>query len=124
MQHSTSTLLPDTSSLSPAIPTSNPSSDLSLSSQPTESVPALRRSTRAYHPPPYLEDYDRNQTSTSAHTSPYHLFLVHSYDSLAPAINVILHDEPKSFVEAVKHMEWRDAMQFEIPALESIKPKH
>ena len=57
-------------------------------------------------------------------TSPHSLNQVLSYDFLAPsyksfAMNIALNVEPKTYGEAVKYAEWRDAMASEITALEA-----
>ena len=101
-----------------------------LSSEPSIPQPS-RKSSRVKQTPGYLHDYHcYHATSTSDPTSsstasgiPYSLSSVLSYDHLSPSqklfsLSVSTLVEPTSYTQAVKHEEWREAMNTEIKALE------
>ncbi|CAL1355789.1 unnamed protein product [Linum trigynum] len=84
---------------------------------PQTAVEALRRSDRVRARPKHLEAYD-----TTVHTVQYPLSAHVSYSRLTPSYRSFLaavtsHDEPRSFSEAVRHPQLREAMIKEIAAL-------
>jgi hypothetical protein len=131
--------------LDPLLPNSPPSSP---SNQNSTSEPCMsstsdilplepyipqpsRKSSRVKQTPGYLHDYHCHlATSTSDPTSssttsgiPYSLSSVLSYNRLSSSkkffsLSVSALVEPTSYTQAVKHEEWREAMNTEIKALE------
>ena len=139
MHESTISLLdPLLSNPSPTSPnkqssTSEPCISSTLDILPSEpSIPQpSRKSSRVKQTPGYLHDYHCHlATSTSDPTSsstasgiPYSLSSVLSYDHLSPSqkffsLSISALVELTSYTQAVKHEEWREAMNTEITALE------
>ncbi|KAL2233050.1 UNVERIFIED_CONTAM: Retrovirus-related Pol polyprotein from transposon RE2 [Sesamum indicum] len=87
-----------------------------LSTSTSENIPAptpsLRRSTRIFHPPTWLNDF----VCPSSHPSSLHSHTP-AYMSFVASLSVL--QEPVSFSEAVKHRESREAMDTELKALEA-----
>ena len=95
-----------------------------------------RRSSRPTKPPRYLHDFhiqhrlqfQMSQSSESATVTslgnPYPLCNFLSYDCLSSphqafTSSISLQTEPKSFLQAFRDKNWRDAMRAEIDALEN-----
>ncbi|KAL0416927.1 UNVERIFIED_CONTAM: Retrovirus-related Pol polyprotein from transposon RE2 [Sesamum latifolium] len=78
---------------------------------PHNTSPPLRRSHRTIHKHVWLNDFVSHHTDSS---------LLHSTNSayLSFVASLSILQEPRSFAEAVKHPEWRKAMEDEIQALE------
>ncbi|KAL0408877.1 UNVERIFIED_CONTAM: Retrovirus-related Pol polyprotein from transposon TNT 1-94 [Sesamum radiatum] len=74
------------------------------------SIP-IRRSHRQKHKPTWLNDFVAHSTDSSL----FHCCNT-TYMSFLASLSML--QEPKSFSEAVKHVEWRDAIQAELDALE------
>ncbi|KAL2225453.1 UNVERIFIED_CONTAM: Retrovirus-related Pol polyprotein from transposon RE1 [Sesamum indicum] len=91
------------SSFEPSIPTSE---------IVPAATPSLRRSTRISHPPTWLNDF----VCSTSHPSSLHSHTP-AYMSFVASLSVL--QEPVSFSEAVKHREWREAMDTELKALEA-----
>ncbi|KAL2240956.1 UNVERIFIED_CONTAM: Retrovirus-related Pol polyprotein from transposon RE1 [Sesamum indicum] len=98
----------DTSSAS--VPSPEPS--LSTSDSSPASVQPLRRSTRIFQRPAWMNDF----VCSSQHPSSLHS-CTPAYISFVASLSVL--QEPKSFSEAVQHKEWREAMDMELQALEA-----
>ncbi|KAL0435055.1 UNVERIFIED_CONTAM: Retrovirus-related Pol polyprotein from transposon RE2 [Sesamum radiatum] len=78
---------------------------------PSTNPPPLRRSNRSTTKPVWLNDF------VSSDLDPTLLHSVNSaYLSFVASLSVV--QEPKSFAEAMKYPEWREAMRAEIDALE------
>ncbi|KAL0401884.1 UNVERIFIED_CONTAM: Retrovirus-related Pol polyprotein from transposon TNT 1-94 [Sesamum latifolium] len=71
----------------------------------------VRRSLRQKQQPVWLNDFVAHSTNSSL----FHCCNT-TYMSFLASLSIL--QEPKSFSEAVKHVEWRDAMQAELDALE------
>ncbi|KAL2244201.1 UNVERIFIED_CONTAM: Retrovirus-related Pol polyprotein from transposon RE1 [Sesamum indicum] len=96
---------PTSSSTAPAT-----TSELQQAGTSSDTRISLRRSTRAIRKPLWLDDFVCQHDSSSLQpTSP-------SYTSFVAALTTIR--EPHSFAEAVKHPEWKAAMDAELQALE------
>lgn len=99
---------------------------------------SLHRSTRPCHKPGYLQEYHCQLAAPSLPSSssnlltgasssssiPYILSSFLSYDKLSLthkifSLFVSSHFEPKSFHQAIKFPQWRDAMQSEITTIEA-----
>ncbi|KAL2242369.1 UNVERIFIED_CONTAM: Retrovirus-related Pol polyprotein from transposon RE1 [Sesamum indicum] len=76
----------------------------------SSSQPLLRRSTRITRKPLWLDDFVCHNNSISL------LPTSASYSSFVASLTTL--QEPRSFAEAVKHPEWRAAMDAELEALE------
>lgn len=80
--------------------------------------PPPRRSIEITNHCFYLQDYECANV-----TSPHSINYVLSYDGLSPeyktfALNLNVMQEPKSYLEAMKIVEWQQAMESELHALE------
>ncbi|KAL0461276.1 UNVERIFIED_CONTAM: hypothetical protein Slati_0015200 [Sesamum latifolium] len=77
----------------------------------TLNTPPLKRSLRQKNKPTWLNDFVSHSSTPS---------LLYSsniaYMSFVAPLSVL--QEPRSFSDAVKHVEWRDAMSAELEALE------
>ncbi|KAL0400903.1 UNVERIFIED_CONTAM: Retrovirus-related Pol polyprotein from transposon TNT 1-94 [Sesamum latifolium] len=113
--HADSLSIPSPENTVPSAPTpSNTITSQSDNCPPHISVsqpPPVRRSHRQIHKPTWLNDFVANSVNPS---------LLHScntaYVSFVASLSIL--QEPKSFSEAVKSVEWREAMQAELKALE------
>ena len=82
-------------------------------------------STRTKGPPQYLKDYHCNlNVSNTSLKVKYPLNSILSYNKLSPSytsfvMSISLHFELNTYSETVKHDCWREAVQCEIPTLES-----
>ncbi|XP_074376749.1 uncharacterized protein LOC141718263 [Apium graveolens] len=101
-------------------PSPSPSSSSSLS---PEVSPPLARHVRTHRAPRWMDDYQCKLnlcTSSSPHplttSIPFHQVPPSQQKILASIINV---DEPRTFTEAIKSPDWREAMATQIKALES-----
>lgn len=90
----------------------------------------LRQSERVRKPPSYIKYFHCNYFSTSSATSshtPYPLSSVLSYSKLSSnhlhfTLSFSIHDEPKTYNQAIKNSKWADVMNLELAALH--KNKH
>lgn len=103
--------------------------DDSGASPPTSpELQMLRRSSRAHNPPRWMDDYVGNlETSSSTVTGtsvtpltfPYTISPSLSSSYVHFLLNVSTVHEPASYQEASNHIEWVEAMQTELDALEA-----
>ena len=90
---------------------------------------AIRRSTRASKPLPYLQNYHCNllhDKNTPPSTSKYPIEKFLSYKNLSPqhrkfASNISSSHEPQFYHQAVPYEHWREAMKAELSAMETNK---
>ncbi|KAL2227763.1 UNVERIFIED_CONTAM: Retrovirus-related Pol polyprotein from transposon RE2 [Sesamum indicum] len=102
--HSDSSTIPDPSY------TNTPSSP-QAASPPAPTSPVLRRSSRQTSRPVWLNDFVSNiSESNLLYPS------AAAYSSFVASLSIL--QEPRSYLEAVQHKEWRDAMGAELQALE------
>ncbi|CAH9054102.1 unnamed protein product [Cuscuta epithymum] len=85
----------------------------------------LRRSSRIRHVPVKLKDYDCSKNKLR-HTTPYSISSFISYKGVSSSQRIFVASisaskEPRSYNEAIQHVEWKNAMQAEICALEENK---
>jgi len=107
----------------PSIPPSSP--PITPTIPPITDHPPLRISSRTKHTPTYLQVFicsTSHTKQTNQLTSKYPLsdFLSHSKLSNSHSLftlSITTHIEPKTYVEAVKHDCWKQAMQNELTAL-------
>jgi len=109
----------------------NPTTEPCIPSASEITPQPSRKSSRVKHTPRYLHDYHCHiatfisdpAPSSTASGIPYSLSSVLSYDHLSSnkklfSLSVSALIEPTSYIQAVKHEEWREATDNEIKALE------
>ncbi|KAL4334975.1 hypothetical protein GQ457_07G002860 [Hibiscus cannabinus] len=89
-------------------------------------VPVIRRSSRISSKPSYLQQYLCNNVSETPSSCLYPIENHISTSQLSPEyadyiFNISLPYEPVFYHQAVKFSEWRDAMQDELQAMDSLK---
>ncbi|XP_017974499.1 PREDICTED: uncharacterized protein LOC108661577 [Theobroma cacao] len=101
-------------------PTILPAEEPHLHNSPSN----IRKSTRQRHPPKYLEAYHCTFPTQANFVTKYPITKYLSSNQLSPdhkvftvALSHIL--EPTYYHQAVKHVQWREAMQSELDALEA-----
>ncbi|CAL8118438.1 unnamed protein product [Prunus armeniaca] len=125
---------PDSPSSSPDPATSTFDQPIAANVVQPPPVPVLGRSQRHHSPPRALRDYVCNQVTSPKPSLPsssgstkrtrYPLCNFLSYHRYSPQhhsfVATISQDvEPSSYTEAASHSHWKDAMQFELEALEA-----
>ncbi|KAL4323895.1 hypothetical protein GQ457_11G003570 [Hibiscus cannabinus] len=90
----------------------------------SEVIPVVRRSSRTVGKPSYLQNYYCNNASSSSCLYPIENQV--SVSRLSPDYtafisNISLSPEPVFYHQAVRFSEWRDAMQDELRAMDSLK---
>jgi len=109
----------------------NPTTEPCIPSASEITPQPSRKSSRVKHTPGYLHDYHCHiatstlnpAPSSTASGIPYSLSSVLSYDHLSStqklfSLSISALVEPTSYIQAVKHEEWREAMDNEIKELE------
>ncbi|KAL0458674.1 UNVERIFIED_CONTAM: Retrovirus-related Pol polyprotein from transposon RE2 [Sesamum latifolium] len=106
-------LPPPTDASSPATSSNSPSSNTELQARnvPTDTLPQpTRKSNRNTHKPGWLDDFVCHHNTCLLHScNP-------AYMSFVASLSIL--QEPKTYAEAAKYPEWRDAMTNELQALE------
>ncbi|XP_072054182.1 uncharacterized protein [Arachis hypogaea] len=80
--------------------------------EPQPSQPILRRSTRLTNPPKYLHDYQCHNVATITNSK----HLTKPYMNFVANVNTI--PEPAFYHQAMKYLEWRQAMNEELRTME------
>ncbi|KAL0339088.1 UNVERIFIED_CONTAM: Retrovirus-related Pol polyprotein from transposon TNT 1-94 [Sesamum angustifolium] len=93
------------------LPTSTPVPVPRVTDSINPEPPPLRRSQRQTHKPSWLNDFVSSVSSPSLLHS-----CSHDYSLFMASLSTL--QEPRTYLEAVKHVEWQDAMKAELNALE------